>query len=73
MSLYFSYSNTYGVDNTVMWAPLLEKAWAKLKGNYEISAGGLITNGYQTLSGAPTFSYYISSIGSSSDHDMTVD
>ena len=40
-----------------MWVPILEKAWAKVKGSYETSNGGYITNGFRTLVGAPVFKY----------------
>ena len=40
-----------------MWVPLLEKAWAKIKGTYQNSDGGYLQNGLRTLTGAPLFTY----------------
>jgi len=40
-----------------MWAPLLEKAWAKITGNYIQSDGGLPTNTIHALAGIPVFKY----------------
>lgn len=46
-----------------MWAPILEKAWAKAKGTYGQTNGGFVVNGLRALTGAPTFTYYFSSYG----------
>jgi len=72
-ALKYALINTYETDNTTMWAPLLEKAWAKIKGNYEIANGGFIGTGLNTLTGAPVFSYKMSTIGSDSGDTMTLD
>ena len=40
-----------------MWAPILEKAWAMVKGSYTNADGGLVTNGLRSLTGAPVYSY----------------
>lgn len=40
-----------------MWAPILEKAWAKVKGNYESAEGGFSVSGLRAITGAPTFTY----------------
>ena len=40
-----------------MWGPILEKAWAKVKGNYEASEGGFTPNGIRSITGAPVFIY----------------
>lgn len=40
-----------------MWAPILEKAWAKVKGNYGQTSGGFVVSGLRALTGAPTFTY----------------
>lgn len=50
----------------VMWAPILEKAWAKIKGNYDQTDGGFNVSGLRSLTGAPVFRYLTSAIGSSS-------
>jgi hypothetical protein len=54
-----------------MWAPILEKAWAKMKGSYTNADGGLITNGLRSLTGAPVFKYS-SSINNSDDDIKTL-
>lgn len=41
-----------------LWAPFLEKAWAKLNGNYEIVEGGWGHEVLRFITGAPTESYY---------------
>jgi len=40
-----------------MWAPILEKAWAKIKGNYAQVNGGFVVSGLRSLIGSPTFTY----------------
>lgn len=42
-----------------MWVPILEKAWAKVKGTYEQINGGPMQTGLKALTGAPVFSYSI--------------
>jgi len=71
--LEYAYINTYEVAQTVMWAPLLEKAWAKIKGNYMQADGGFIATGLTSVTGAPVFSYLISEIGSTESDKMTLD
>lgn len=39
---------------------MLEKAWAKVRGNYMAAEGDSITNGIRALTGHPTFSYLTS-------------
>ena len=41
-----------------MWGPILEKAWAKVKGSYQSSDGGVLATGMRSLVGAPNFYYY---------------
>lgn len=43
--------------NNQYWGMLLEKAWAKLKGNYESADGGFVENGLRSLIGCPVMSY----------------
>jgi len=50
-------------DNGAMWAPLLEKAWAKMKGSYAQTNGGFVVSGLRMLTGAPTFTYQLSDFG----------
>jgi len=41
-----------------MWAPILEKAWAKIKGSYSSSADpGYVQNGLRAITGIPVFTY----------------
>lgn len=40
-----------------MWGPVLEKAWAKVRGSYTNADGGLLENGLRILTGAPIFFY----------------
>lgn len=35
----------------------MEKAWAKVLGNYEVANYGLLKTGIRVLTGAPTFGY----------------
>jgi len=44
-------------DKTVMWPALAEKAWAKIKGSYDIADGGFVQTGLRSLTGVPVFSY----------------
>jgi hypothetical protein len=41
-----------------MWAPILEKAWAKVKGNYLASNGGFMGPVQHAFTGLPAFSYF---------------
>ena len=41
----------------IMWGALLEKAWAKVKGNYDNIDGGFVNTGMRALAGVPVFSY----------------
>ena len=40
-----------------MWAPIIEKAWAKVKGSYESIGVGYYGSGIRSVTGAPTFFY----------------
>lgn len=40
-------------DKNELWVMLLEKAWAKVSGNYENSIGGLCCESFRALTGAP--------------------
>lgn len=46
------------ISGTVFWGPLIEKAWAKIKGNYAIAAGGLNQNGLALFTGVPIMTYF---------------
>ena len=52
-----------------MWGPLLEKAWAKVKGSYSNSEHGFAANGIRALTGAPVFSYYTKNMKTSTEID----
>jgi hypothetical protein len=42
---------------SAMWAPVLEKAWAKIKGSYAIAgSGGFTSNGMRAILGVPVLS-----------------
>ena len=46
-----------------MWAPILEKAWAKIKGSYSNSADpGYVQNGLRAITGIPVFTYATSDL-----------
>ena len=62
-ALLFARTNLYGVNNTVMWAPLLEKAWAKIRGNYLGADGGFSNTGISALTNAPVLEYYVTDFG----------
>ena len=57
-------------DDKSLWGPILEKAFAKVKGNYAASDLGLLKNGIRALTGAPVFGYKLKS-GSKSSNDRT--
>ena len=40
-----------------LWAPLVEKAFAKMKGNYATANGGFIPNGLRSIVGCPVSDY----------------
>ena len=44
-----------------MFAPLIEKLWAKINGSYERIAGGWQHESLRVLSGAPAYDYLTSS------------
>lgn len=45
-----------------MWGPILEKAWAKMKGTYDLADGGFDYNGLAGLTGYPTKNYFVEEI-----------
>jgi hypothetical protein len=43
-----------------MWAPVMEKAWAKVKGSFQIAgSGGMTSNGIRAIMGIPVLRYDI--------------
>ena len=42
-------------NNYELWAIILEKAWAKVNGGYSLIQGGWIREGFQVLTGFPSF------------------
>ena len=55
-----------GEDSNSMWAPILEKAWAKVKGSFEASEGGFVQTGLRSILGVPIFDYSVSDISGQS-------
>ena len=51
-------------DQQVIWPAILEKAWAKVVGNYAKASGGIIVNSVRALTGIPVFQYLTSRITS---------
>lgn len=49
------FGSTYGDS---IWAALLEKAWAKVKGNYLNAQYDFTSNGIRALTGVPVFDYH---------------
>ena len=43
------------LDNRSIWGAVLEKAWAKVRGNYMAANGDQLQNGVRSLTGHPTF------------------
>jgi len=66
------YFTSPDATNTAMWAPLLEKAWAKVKGTYVTADGGFLVSGVRALTGVPAFSYDANSVGTSKAGALTV-
>ena len=44
-------------ENQTIWGPILEKAWAKMKGSYSNADGGFVHSGIRALVGCPVFGY----------------
>jgi len=40
-------------EDSALWGPILEKAFAKVAGNYEMASGGWVEEGFRMLTGAP--------------------
>ena len=57
-----------------MWGPILEKAWAKVKGSYANTRGGHVVNGLRSLTGIPVYYYKTSKLISAAlvDEAMTM-
>ena len=47
-------------DGTAIWGAVVEKAYAKVIGNYYKTNGGYLQNGLRVLTGSPVFSYSLS-------------
>ena len=59
-------------DKTV-WAALMEKAWAKVKGNYLVAEVGYLGEGLNALTGLPGFGYRCTDIGTGDGKLFTAD
>ncbi len=63
-NLMFLSSNPYFAklsdDGTSAWGAVIEKAWAKVLGNYLKTNAGYINNGLRFLTGNPMFTYKLS-------------
>lgn len=57
--LYFTKEANYAS----FWAPILEKAFAKIKGNYASANGGFLITGVRSLTGLPGFYYSATTLG----------
>jgi calpain-15 len=53
MKLYFVAAS----NNNLMWAPIIDKAWAKVKGSYMNSNAGMSANALRFMTGAPTITF----------------
>jgi len=56
----YSYGPVYASlsdDKTAAWSIVIEKAWAKVLGNYLKTDGGFLVTAIRALTGVPTFSY----------------
>ena len=60
------------MDEDSIWAAVLEKAWAKVKGNYFISKAGFTNNGIRALTGVPVFQYDYDDAELSTDNMYTL-
>ena len=47
-------------DGKAIWGAVVEKAYAKVIGNYYKTNGGYLQNGLRVLTGSPVFSYSLS-------------
>lgn len=63
---------TQPADNGAMWAPILEKAWAKAKGTYAQTNGGFVVNGLRAVTAAPVFTYSLASAGLTADETFAL-
>ena len=61
--------NKFDKQSNSLWAPLLQKAVAKIKGNYENLMAGIPENALRLLTGAPAFHYEVSQLHNDSIWD----
>jgi hypothetical protein len=47
--------------NKELWGPFIEKAWAKVSGNYEITEGGWASEAVRFITNSPSYWYAVSS------------
>ena len=60
-------------ETGAMWSPILEKAWAKIAGNYELSNGGYLESGLRAVAGVPVFTYWGDEISNTTDASILWD
>jgi hypothetical protein len=53
------------MNKKTYWGNLMEKSWAKVKGNYDIADGGFFETGIRALTGMPVVSTLTSTITTS--------
>ena len=54
-------------DNPVLWASILEKAWAKVKGEYSRANGGFVASGIRSITGSPVYVFRMSEVAANPD------
>jgi len=59
-----------GSSDGALWAPFLEKAWAKVSGNYEFTESGWPSEAMRFLTGAPSYTYWVSDYSSTEIWDL---
>lgn len=61
-----------GGNGDSLWGPILEKAFAKIKGSYAATTGGFTVTGIRALTGAPTFDFDKINQGYSVENDYMI-
>jgi len=61
---------TKAATDGALWGPFLEKAWAKVSGNYEFTESGWPDEAMRFLTGAPSYTYWTEDYTSSEIWDI---